>query len=770
MKRQWIALIVLLCFTTSIFAGCGKAEKEEPFTQGEMLMQICDAFGMYTYTTEKPYFENVNTDNPYFAAVQMCADWDIIDKNAGQFDVEADVTRGDLAIALVNAAVLTELSATDEEKLKAAANHSIVEAKSNGEIKTDKVVKRDEAEKAIEIAAMLWANKSFSENTQEVIYQDKVADFTNLSIIKKDGYLYLPNTVGTITEGNIFVYNTANGLAVSKVDSVQIGSGAYAGYYIVTEKLDDLKLEDVFEELTIQESFTPDLLKAAFTDGNGVVYEPEIVSQARWNNGNLFLPPANEESNVQHLNGNATKKFKVDNVEVELKMSSDDVEVKLTLPTEKDSKGNKVSEIYGSIKLSDLKFTNDIDYKAFQGITSLTTKMDYDVEVSSGSKETFLSGRFAPYNNGNGGFLSNLMRSEFRQVSEGGAKSIKIGSWTFYEMGIAQLKLELKAEFKVSGEYKLKFEISGAKGIEYRKGSGIRVIKDKSTDTDFEIKAKAEAVAGPGVALKLLNNWDVIEVAGRLGIGAEVSHVVHLVDEENHLIDEYTAKDLSVIALQEGSSLQIPSSPKAIENAAYRQGVYHYISEQNDVYLNLDSCQEARIYWIARIEIRPAELLPVDKLSVDLFDKKAKEIAKYHVENFDFLNPLDECTKEFKPFEDSEEPDEKEITEDKRPQVTDEHTVLDITTYSLVLKSEAQQIYLDIEEGESVPEVIWSSSDTSVAMVDANGLVTPVAEGNAIITVTLRENPSVYVKCAVYVQALGEENWEFLPADMELSV
>ena len=95
---------------------------------------------------------------------------------------------------------------------------------------------------------------------------------------------------------------------------------------------------------------------------------------------------------------------------------------------------------------------------------------------------------------------------------------------------------------------------------------------------------------------------------------------------------------------------------------------------------------------------------------------------------------------------------------------------LDLTTYVVTLNGEPKQLELELAAGETAPAVVWSSEDPSVARVDNTGLVSPVSTGYALITVSLQADPSVYVKCAVYVEEIGEDNWEFLPADMAFRI
>lgn len=52
-------------------------------------------------------------------------------------------------------------------------------------------------------------------------------------------------------------------------------------------------------------------------------------------------------------------------------------------------------------------------------------------------------------------------------------------------------------------------------------------------------------------------------------------------------------------------------------------------------------------------------------------------------------------------------------------------------------------------------KVNWKSSDSSIATVDADGLVTAVAEGEAVITVSSDENPNLSDECAVKVMNIA---------------
>jgi hypothetical protein len=56
-------------------------------------------------------------------------------------------------------------------------------------------------------------------------------------------------------------------------------------------------------------------------------------------------------------------------------------------------------------------------------------------------------------------------------------------------------------------------------------------------------------------------------------------------------------------------------------------------------------------------------------------------------------------------------------------------------------------------------EVIYSSDNTSIATVDASGLVTAIGAGECIITASLAENPNVYDTITIVVSALPQHNY-----------
>ena len=76
---------------------------------------------------------------------------------------------------------------------------------------------------------------------------------------------------------------------------------------------------------------------------------------------------------------------------------------------------------------------------------------------------------------------------------------------------------------------------------------------------------------------------------------------------------------------------------------------------------------------------------------------------------------------------------------------------LNKTTLEIMLESTEQLTVTFNPADASDKAVSWSSNNTAVATVDNNGLVTAVATGEAVITVTATNNPSITASCNVKV-------------------
>ena len=87
--------------------------------------------------------------------------------------------------------------------------------------------------------------------------------------------------------------------------------------------------------------------------------------------------------------------------------------------------------------------------------------------------------------------------------------------------------------------------------------------------------------------------------------------------------------------------------------------------------------------------------------------------------------------------------------------VTTTSTTTTITLYPAFLQLPLGQHITLVSKTDRNHAVTWSSSNPSVATVDENGRIIPIAVGETIITVTLADNAQVSDACGVLVVADG---------------
>ena len=85
---------------------------------------------------------------------------------------------------------------------------------------------------------------------------------------------------------------------------------------------------------------------------------------------------------------------------------------------------------------------------------------------------------------------------------------------------------------------------------------------------------------------------------------------------------------------------------------------------------------------------------------------------------------------------------------------------------SLDLHSQAQQLRATVyPENASHKKLLWTSSDPEVATVDGDGVVTPVSNGNAVITAHSTDGSGISASCDVSVTQIFVESIELDPTE-----
>lgn len=776
MKKRIIAFFLALSMLLTMTTACGSKKQtsdtdSDKITRGELLSSICDAFGMDSYQNESPYISSVSPSNPYFAVVQMCAEWNIIDKAIQDYDVEKNATRGELAIAVVNATGLFTNISDDDEKIDVAAKNNLIDT-SNGKVDKKEEVSWLEAQVAIQMAKDLWANTKYEE-VEDCTPLPETVDLTSASGTEveidseSNALKFSSQYADDLSIGSVYLVKDEYGLMQAhRVGDIQENTD---GVTVINDDA-DLELSDVFEELHIQNSIAPDLTAGKITDGTGhelsvgsisddasyLVQNSNDVPQAH------FLGMNDQKVNPEQLGifTGASLDFTIDGVKIKGKITSNSVSFTAQY------KINDTMSVSKSYKISDFSLDGKIDYSLFSGLEYAKIQANYETEDSLKFKaslsansvnnpnahswsDSFSSNSFSEgvnsllknvaYDNSVSGFNYDGTHAK------GCSKSIGIAriQTPFTLGGIAGIVIEIKLEFTVEGTVELVVTTNTISGIEYMKGAGIRSIGSQTRDVDLELGANTEVLIYAGVVASVCG-FNVADVGIKAGVGASASSTVHVAD--------YTeVGELAILRCKENSPY--PNDIVSLASTATLAGT-----------LKLESCTEATFYAILRITAGDNSIMgKIVKANIELYGEKNAKIGSIHMEDGVIV---DECTRKYRT--DNEDTEEAPVENDTNPGEFDH---IDISTYSMTLNvGDNEKIsIIALPEGYSESDVTCKVQNSSVADCTNTGLITAKAEGDT--TVIFATTDGKYnATCAIHVEESYAIEGSFLSATIPMGM
>ena len=516
MKRRgnrivsFIITIGLIVTTSWNIASCSFKKDVAGIAFGQWLVLLNESFGMNTYLSDEPYFDDVGKENPYFEVVQVASEWDVL-VDEEDLDVDKALTYKQALVTLVNAGRFMSLESDADSKAKYGIKIF------NNEIRDywmDREIDVQEAAELLSTAQQQWAIKSFTENKEDVKLAENVVDLTGENSVLEN-YVEEGDTITisdcpdlNLKEGDIYVVPDkehpfkANSY---KVESIQNVDGAW----VIKNSDEELSLEDIAEEVQIQETIVANDRNMILYDADGnVVASSDTVSRLAAQGGyeaGYLGKNAGGRANTPVVSASLEKTIKLKNDwKFTYKLSTGGgvnvgVGAKLEHEEEKSKRSSSVGIDY---KIKNLQVTNEMDYSFFT-LHSASTKLDYDTEmVISGSfGRKFVDGVYAPYNNPNGksGF-DGLFDAVWKDSDLGkGAKTIKfkqlenieikIGSIEVWSAGVVCVCLDITFNIKLDGTLSVKVTTKNSKGVEYYKNN-LRFINvdDKNIDASFQTR------------------------------------------------------------------------------------------------------------------------------------------------------------------------------------------------------------------------------------------------------------------------------------------
>lgn len=687
-KRSILVLLGVLCILLQV--GCTNPSATNEISFGEWINQINDEAGIHDFTETKPYFMNIPSSSPYYEDIQAAVEWGIID-TSHPIDVAQPVTRELVAYTLIH-----------------LSNVELV--KENGKFRDiQKTQYPKEVSTAINLGLMkLDKNNRFIPN--EVMDKDEASELLNVVLDYINGIEYenkLPEVtyksdIEIINEKPIS-YDLNKSEALFKRDS-NIKENMY--FYIDSNlyQIESLQEKDGCLQAYIREADPVKIIDSLSVEGSEELdfSQAEIIEdyQSGFNEETSYVEPTNIKlMSIQKIQ----KTFDYQDFKVKWRLTSSGIYSEIY---KEDVYGGKA---YANFTLSKVKPTfkcemkdGKVDYAYFRIDSTTSEKIGFIKEES----ET-LYGNF-----------KNLSKDNFIASCKNFFEEKR--SVTDIEIPIAKLKIplasnptvkvtiELRLHLYASGKAEISFAQDNVMGIEIKDGH-MRSICSSTPTSEALIKASIGSSAKVLFGFNVMN-LQMANTSVEAGVEASVKSTVHMVEETGNL---------------NSSSLDIPLD--LLEDAA---------STNKDILV----CGDLKNEWILNATFNSSSSL-LGKLG---FYKKIKilngpflSFPETHIENGHFVK---KCTRTSRSYSTSSNSDPIESSQ------------IRIQTYAISLKEGASKTITikALPKGYELSDIIFTSSNESVARVDETGKVVAIKEGSARISLETSDGKySVY--CSVLV-------------------
>ncbi len=436
--------------------------------------------------------------------------------------------------------------------------------------------------------------------------------------------------------------------------------------------------------------------------------------------------------------------------------------------------GTESASLFADVTIKNVKVTNDIDM-SWGKLKYARVSVDYETSIEGGLKAKAEENlyRAAPYNNGNGGFITNLKKAlksdmvpAYARGAEKSSGKLKIGSFDLASIGIAKVELGIYLYLDATGKISVKLTTYASKGVEYVNGN-IRYINTDAKTTEVTINACIEGGIDFELGVKLLNA-KVVAFELKIGVGVDTKLVINFVDDENHLIETGNIGDTDVGIVGELASSGGTISVEEMQKIAEAQGgdyVGSIVTE--DIPLHVDNCLEVSVYAKVSLELSSDSLL--GKITPKLKKEWKENIISVHVDNFGEDITLSglltgtkstSCTKKFTPFKKLEEELEAELEAIGKDEETEYKwevgEFLEISNYTINM-IEGHTDFLNVTKipaGYEFKDVVFEVGDSNIAMVSADGTILAINEGVTYIRVYI-PNTQYEMRCALIVTKDG---------------
>lgn len=733
-----IVLVMSMLLSISVaFSSCSDKTDKTSIKIGEYLATLSDKFGMDSYQSEEPHVANIGKDNKYFGVVQTSFEWNVIDDS--ELDTEKDVDREFVANTLVKAVGLKDVSDMNTEGIaKYASENGYVTFKYRGERDSNKLVTKSEVEKSLNASFDLFSNRNYGEGESKVKLAEGVKDLTSLEansylkdnnankiVVSKNEYEKLAGSQPNKNDILVMPASDVETISAYKIESVKTDGSNY----VISTSEENVPVESVMQEYKSQGTTKVDFSKAEITDGLGnVIASPET---------NAAQMDVTEKPKVGYIGTdvNAESKAVAKDEITPLNVTISGVHITGSFSKER-VKFTAEGDLYNSgptkIKFNKTYSMDNfvVSHKVDGGILGLKyafAQVSYDTtDTSTLNFDYKKTGNFAPeYTNGNGKFATNFKRAILKDSTAKGAKNIKICNFKLVGSEVASLRLEVRLIISVSGEITVTVTTNNKAGMEFKKNSGIRWIKEEDRTTDFNIHGQFSVGLYLGLGVYLVGDHCNILSGGvtfTIGVVADLS--AHIKDDSNRLLEEFD--------IENGNDTVANAILKDLKDVEYENAEY------GKVKLDYDTCINAKVYWQITAGLNDdcvakKKLLKNEKTSRSWGGEKDGVFLEMHFEDG---KKVSGCTRKYSNVEAATTTTEAPTTEENK-----QASIFKVNSYNVkvAVGGSAKAEIIELPNGYNRSDIEFNSQNTEIATVNSNGDVTGVSTGSTVVTAQTKD-------------------------------
>ena len=197
-NKKWIIISAIMLFailgTVVIFClfrpneNSEKLTKSDNISKNEWIKMLCEQVGMTEYHNNKPYFNDVDENDAYFAYIQSAAEWGVLDTSS-DFDGESLVSGKDIALTAMKTLgqkkiqiyLETDKDVTEDVYLALATEHGLV-----AEEQFAKGFSKKECEEVLEKLQELYFGVFWKDDYSVVKYREGVVELSRNDVLQSD--------------------------------------------------------------------------------------------------------------------------------------------------------------------------------------------------------------------------------------------------------------------------------------------------------------------------------------------------------------------------------------------------------------------------------------------------------------------------------------------------------------------------------------------------------------------------------------------------------